>query len=103
MPTYNSLEQKVKQEINNNTISLYALTKQLFNVFLSWKYTEHNEIPHKKALIKVLNNLLKNNEIKFVNPETAKSRCININSNKILSEAFNSKENLKTINIKLNR
>jgi three-Cys-motif partner protein len=101
--TYNSLEQKVKEEINNNVISLHLLTKQLFNVFLSWKYTEHNEIPHKTALLRVLNNLLKNNEIVFVNPEKAKSKCINIAKNKILAKAFNSKENLKTINIKLNR
>lgn len=101
--TYNSLEQKVKQEINNSTISLYTLTKQLFNVFLSWKYTEHNEIPHKTALLKVLNKLLENNELVLVNPENAKSKCINLNKNKILSEAFNSKENLKTIKVKLNR
>ena len=98
---YTNLEETVNNIICRNTkLSLYDLTKILFNVFLSWKYTEDNEIPHRRALTVALNNLLSQNKIQFEVVGTLPSGCVNYDKNTILSKAFNSKENLKHIKIR---
>lgn len=102
---YTNLEETVQNIIHQNTeISLYKLTKTLFNVFLSWKYTEDNEIPHRRALTVALNNLLSENKIQFEVIGNLPTGCVNTTRNTVLAKAFNSKENLKHIKIKvLNR
>lgn len=98
---YTNLEETVNNVIWRNTeLSLYDLTKILFNVFLSWKFTEDNEIPHRRALTVALNNLLSQNKIRFDVVGTLPRGCVNYDKNTILAKAFNSKENLKHIKIK---
>lgn len=95
---YTNLEEIVEQIIcKYNTLSLYELTKLLFNVFLSWKFTEDNQIPHRRALTIALNNLLSQNKVKFDIIGTLQMGCVNHEKNTILAKAFNSKENLKHI------
>lgn len=99
---YTNLEETVQNIIYQNTeISLYKLTKILFNVFLSWKYTEDNEIPHRRALTVALNNLLSEKKIQFDIIGKLPTGCVNTVKNKVLAKAFNSKENLKHIKIKV--
>lgn len=99
---YTNLEETVRNIIYQNTeISLYKLTKILFNVFLSWKYTEDNEIPHRRALTVALNNLLSEKKIQFKVIGKLPTGCVNTVKNKVLAKAFNSKENLKHIKIKV--
>ncbi len=99
---YTNLEETVQNIIYQNTeISLYKLTKILFNVFLSWKYTEDNEIPHRRALTVALNNLLSEKKIQFDVIGKLPTGCVNTVKNKVLAKAFNSKENLKHIKIKV--
>lgn len=99
---YINLEQKILQHLSNQTsLSLYELTKCLFNVFLSWKYTEDNEIPHRKALIITLNNLLQQKKIEMRTDINLPKSCINMEKNTILSKSFSAKENLKKIQIKI--
>lgn len=102
---YTSLEEIVLQIIcKNKKLSLYKLTKRLFNVFLSWKFTEDNEIPHRRALLISLNNLLKQKKIKFDIIGQLPTGCVNYEKNTILAKSFNSKENLKHLQIEfLNR
>ncbi|MCM1264748.1 MAG: three-Cys-motif partner protein TcmP [Candidatus Gastranaerophilales bacterium] len=99
---YIKIEESINDIIskNNNTITLYHLTKVLFNVFLSWKFTEDNQIPHRRALIIALNNLLNQRDITLEVIGTLPKGCINLEKNTILAKAFNSKENLKHIRIK---
>ena len=98
---YINLEQKINEIIlKQGAISLHELTKCLFNVFLSWKYTEDNEIPHRKALTIALNNLLQQKKIEMNFNNNLPKGCINVEKNTILSKAFYAKENLKKIQIK---
>lgn len=99
---YISLEQKIVEIIEKNVqISLFELTKILFNVFLSWKYTEDNQIPHRKALIIALNNLLQQNRISMYTTKPLPKGCINLDKNTILAKTFNVKEHLKCIYVKI--
>lgn len=99
---YVNLEETVISTVSKQgSMTLYELTKSLFNVFLSWKFTEDNQIPHRKALITSLNNLLKQQSIGYELIGTLPNGCVNTNKNTILSKAFNSKENLKHIRINI--
>lgn len=97
---YMNLEQKIITSLGSETITLYELTKRLFNVFLSWKYTEDNQVPHRRAILVALNNLIseKNIDVKITNK--LPKRCFNESKKTILAEAFKTKDNLKQIYIK---
>jgi len=97
---YVNLEETVAKIIGKQvSLTLYELTKILFNVFLSWKFTEDNQIPHRKALIIALNNLLQQKRIKYEIIGSLPNGCINADKNTILAKAFHSKDNLKHIRI----
>lgn len=97
---YKSLEERVMAIISKqNSMTLYELTKTLFNVFLSWRFTEDNQVPHRKALLIALNNLLKQKLIKYEIVGNLQDKCVNYDKNTILAKAFNSKENLKHIKV----
>ncbi len=97
---YVNLEETVMTTINKyNSMTLYELTKDLFNVFLSWKFTEDNQIPHRRALTIALNNLLNRKCINFEILGTLPKGCVNLGKNTILSKAFYSKDNMKHIKI----
>ena len=97
---YVNLEETVMNTINKyNSMTLYELTKDLFNVFLSWKFTEDNQIPHRQALTIALNNLLNRKCINIEVLGTLPKGCVNLGKNTILSKAFYSKDNMKHIKI----
>lgn len=99
---YVDLEETVTKIVSKQvSLTLYELTRILFNVFLSWKFTEDNQIPHRKALITALNNLLQQKRIEYEIIGTLPNGCINTSKNTILSKSFNSKDNLKHIRIKI--
>lgn len=99
---YLSLENKLYEIFEEkDPITLYDLVKILFNVFLSWKFTEDNQIPHRKALNITLNNMLKQNHIKYEVIGSLPEGCVNFSKNTILSKAFQTKDNLKRIKISI--
>lgn len=100
---YKSLEESIVRILDKKDLTLFELSQILYNVFLSWKYTEENEIPHRQALLTALNNLLLNKSIKLIKPEQASDKCISTSSGKLLAKSLNSKECAKTIPIGLYR
>lgn len=100
---YISLEEQIEKVIQRGDITLFELTKQLYNVFLSWKDSDGNEIPHRQALLTAINNLIDSKKIMFLYSEKSSKRCISTKTNKLLSHALNTKEDAKSVTLGLNR
>lgn len=96
---YLSLEERIQNIIKKDTLNLFELSKTLFNVFLSWRYTEENEIPHRQALLTAVNNLISDNKLLILNPEKAKSGCISSKTNRLSAKSLYSKEDAKSITL----
>lgn len=100
---YISLEEQIEKIIQRGDITLFELSKQLYNVFLSWKDSDGNEIPHRQALLTAINNLMNSKKITILQPEKSRKGCINIKTNKLLSQSLNTKEDAKSVTLSLNR
>lgn len=100
---YISLEEQVEKIIQRGDITLFELSKKLYNVFLSWKDSDGNEIPHRQALLTAINNLINSKKIMFLYSEKSRKGCISTKTNKLLSQALNTKEDAKSVTLGLNR
>lgn len=98
---YISLEEKIENIIKKEQkpITLFRLTQKLYNVFLSWRASDGSEIPHRKALLTALNNLLNNKKITIINQEKADRACLNQETNNLLSKSLNTKKYAKSITL----
>lgn len=100
---YVSLEEQIQNIISRENISLFELSRKLYNVFLSWKSSEGNEIPHRQALITAINNLVSSKKLSIIYPEKAKKGCLSDKTNKLLAQALTTKEYAKSIMLGLYR
>ena len=100
---YVSLEEQIVNIIKHENLTLFELSKKLYNVFLSWKDSDGTEIPHRQALIAAINNLINKTKIIILNPEKAKKGCISSKTNKLLTKALTTKEDAKSVILSLYR
>ncbi len=94
---YISLQEKIQNIIKKEDITLFELSKKMYNVFLSWKDSDGTEIPHRQALLSALNNLISDKKIIIINAKQSNKGCISKRTNKLLFQALNTKDDAKSI------
>lgn len=95
--THFELTQKVKDILNNKTMSLLTLFTKLYNDFYSWKDASPNEIPTSKNIKTAINNLVEQNYLKIICTGDNKTKYMTIDGKKLKSNAFQKKQNLREI------
>ena len=100
---YVSLEEQIENIIKHGELTLFELSKKLYNVFLSWKDSDGNAIPHRQALIAAINNLINNTKIIILNPQKVNPGCISSKTNKLLSKALTTKDDARSVILGLYR
>ena len=98
--TFFELTQKIKEITQNKTISLLNLFTKLYNDFYSWKDASPNEIPTSKNIKTAINNLVDQKYLQIVCTGENKEKYLTVNGDKLKSNAFQKKQNLREIYIK---